>query len=137
MGIFKNLLPIVIGLVIGGVIFMLASRGLMEVPTSPGANDQAQVAITIGAVPAQSFVLLLLALLGGALVGGVAATLLSERSTQQPALVSGILLTLLSALHLLKYSHPVWFILANLAGVLPASLAGYYLTRKRAPATAS
>ena len=133
----KYLLAIVIGIVVAGIIIMsgeLALSKIYQLPEGINVEDKQQMSIAISRMPSYLFMLLLLTHAVASFIGGIVATLLSNRTEQLPAIIVGIILTIAGIINVLQFEHPIWFIIANIFAYLPLSwLAFKALRRKNDP----
>ncbi len=111
-------------------IIQLVSHTLYPVPEGLDLADELAMEKHIASLPIGAFLMVLLSYALGALAAGFTSAKLSKPHGRVPALICGVVLTILGLINLLMIPHPIWFWLAALSVFIPFSYLGFILTRK-------
>jgi len=132
MNTIKNIM-IIIGSIVAGsaAIYLAESLGHRLYPLPEGIDVYDSVAMKeyIFSMPLTAFLILLVGYeIGGFCAGFFAALLSSPQLRTKNALITGILLTIGSAINLILIPHPVWFNVISLLIFIPFALLGAKLS---------
>jgi hypothetical protein len=133
MSIVKNRLGIVAGaisaMIVIGIGEVVIDKNFPHPPMD--MNNKAAVAEMISYQPLHSFIALLANYAFASFVGGIFATLVSGRQTNNPAFVTGLLLMLAGIANLIMIRQPLWFAIASSLVYIPCSILGFVVVRKK------
>jgi len=133
MRFLKNTLAVVAGC-ITAMILISVSEALMThaYPFPPGTNinNRESLRQAMHNMPQGSYNMLLIGYAVGAFAAGIVATLISKRTQKNPAIVCGIILTILGIVNAVQFQHPTWFCTANIISLLCAYI-GYLVARRK------
>lgn len=107
----RNICAVLIGLVAGMAVNMaivMLSTVLYPMPEGVGFNDREGLAAYIETLPVTAFLIVMLAHLGQAFVGGWIAAIISRNSSMLVAMVVGILTLLAGLYNLSTLPAPAW-----------------------------
>lgn len=133
--LFKNRFGIAAG-AIGAMVVM----GIMEViidknfPHPPyNMKDTAATEAIIRNLPASFFFAMLANYAVASLLGGIIASLVSGRQSNNPAFITGLLLMLAGLVNLITIYHPLWFSIISTLLYIPFAYLGFILVKRKAP----
>ena len=135
----KNIVGILVGLVIGMVANMAIIQLNMSFFPPPAGFDQAdheQLSAYLGGLPAQAFVLPIVAHLSQAFLGGWAAARIGEGSPMWLAGIVAAVTSLGGLIMLTTYPAPVWMWIEMPLYAVAAWAAGTLEIRRRAASSA-
>ncbi len=107
----RNICAVLVGLVAGMVFNMLIvmlSTVLYPMPEGVGFNDREGLAAYIETLPVTAFLIVMLAHLGQAFVGGWIAALISRNSSMVVAMIVGVLTLLGGLYNMSTLPLPAW-----------------------------
>lgn len=128
MNILKNrVLPVVVGLLAGWVvIFVLEAVSHLFYP--PPANidyaDKAAMAAFMQSLPSAAFLLLLLAWMIGAFIGGLTGAFINKKAARNSSIIIGVVLALGSIINMTLIPHPTWLMVTASIGYVPMAYFG-------------
>ncbi len=139
MRVVRRILAVLAGVAAAMVMIMALQIATSAIyPPPPGidwTDPQAKNAY-VASMPLGAFLLILVAYAVGSLIGGLAATAVSDRSSAKPAIIVGVLLTATGASNLAEIHHPLWFAVTSTLVYVPfAWLGARVLMRTRPAAT--
>lgn len=121
----RSVLAVVVGVVVAVIVVGLVEAiGHVIFPPPPGIDlaDPEALRALISQLPLGAIVLVAWGL--GALVGGVTAALTAGRSYIAHALIVGGIQMAFGILTMLMIPHPLWFVIASFAIVIPSAWLG-------------
>lgn len=133
--LFRNILALIVGIVVGGVIIALIQAVNAKLyPPPPGLDfkDQAAVAKYMTTLPLGAFGMVLLSYLVGFTLAVFLAIRLSVSVPERQGLLVTMFFGAASVMNLMGLPHPMWFWIANLAVLIVAAMVGGMLGRKKA-----
>jgi large-conductance mechanosensitive channel len=134
MKTFKYTWAVVIGTAAGMVLIKFGESLIgraFPLPANLDWHNRAVVADAIRHMPTAAFVSLLVNYIVASFAAGIVATLMGQRVTIIPAIVSGMILTLAGIYNMFAIPQPVWFSAANLCCYLPMVYLGAVVVMKK------
>lgn len=130
----KKIISTVAGVISGGIIVFIVemmAHKIYPLPEGIDLSDEASMKLVMEYAPVGALLLVLLAWLLGAFVGGVVTSLLlSAELRQRQALTVGAIFLALDLSNLITFPHPWWMWVGAFIGSIPVAYAGYILVSK-------
>ena len=123
----RKILGIISGLICGGLTVALIesiSSFLHPIPENFDPKNIDQMKAFIGSLPANAFMIVLLAHLLGSLVAGLVASLVIKETWTTGAILLGLFFTSAGIANLVMIPHPAWFAVIDTFLYLPAAYLG-------------
>lgn len=134
MAMTKYVLPVVAGTMTGGILIKSVERGLQHIyplPSGIDVQDKAALASAIKIMPFNACLLLLAAYAISSFAGGGIATAIAGRSSSRPAIITGIILTIIGLVNIFIVPQPLWFSMVSLICYIPFAYLGYIILRTK------
>jgi hypothetical protein len=133
MSVSKNRIGIAVGAITAMILIAVGEMVIdKQFPHPPiDVKDKAAVAAMMSHMPMNFFLALIANYAFASLVGGVVATLVSGRSTNNPPVVTGLLLMLAGIVNLVMLPHPFWFGVASSLVYIPFALLGFMVAKRK------
>ncbi|PCJ82266.1 MAG: hypothetical protein COA49_01860 [Bacteroidetes bacterium] len=132
MSFLRNIVSVIIGIAVGGLVVFLIERSGHEMfsvySNVPDIGEKEAFSTFVGNLPIKAFLLLLLAHSLGTVIAAFIATLLSGLSRPIPAITIGVLMLSAGVINLISIPHPVWYQISEIILYFPAALLGYKLS---------
>lgn len=123
----KRILPVVAGLLAGwAVVFLLEAVNhiFYPPPLDIDFNDKLQLTEFMETLPVTAFILLLLAWMIGAFIGGIAGALVNRNVRKNTAIIVGVVMALGSIINMTMVPHPTWLMITASLGYVPMAYLG-------------
>ena len=136
MKIFDNVPAVVVGAMTGLILIVLLYKGihsdaLYPLPAGTDRYNADSLSKGVSALPANAFILALLAYIVSSFIAGVVTTIISKRTKRNPSIVVGVILTIMGIYYIVNLHQPAWFSIASLFTYLPFTYLGYIISRKK------
>ena len=136
MKIFNNVPAVVVGSMTGLILIVLLYKGihsnaLYPLPVGTDQYNDESLSKGVSTLPTNAFILALLAYVVSSFIAGIVATIISKRTTRNPSLVVGVILTIMGVYYIVNMHQPAWFSIASLFAYLPFTYLGYIVSRKK------
>ena len=134
--VVRSIGAVIAGFIVASLVMMLVEgiNGHLIYPelgkAAAGVTDRDAIRAIMLAAPLGAFLVVMLGWILGGLAGGFTAEKISARAGGAPALVLGVLLTLAGIANNLMLPPPLWFWIASMLVLLPATLAGARMARQ-------
>jgi hypothetical protein len=107
----RNICAVLIGLIAGmavNMLFVMFNLVLYPMPEGVGFDDAEAMPAYFESLPVTAFLIVMLAHLGQAFVGGWIAALISRNSSMLVAMVVGVLSMMAGIYNMMSLPHPSW-----------------------------
>jgi hypothetical protein len=135
----RSILAVVAGFVVASAVMMAveAVNGRFLYPElgklAEGMTDREAIRSLLAGAPVGAFLVVIFGWAIGSLAGGFVAAWIGRRAPMRHALVLGGLLTLAGIANNLMVPPPLWFWIAGLVVLIPATYAGALLAPRSTP----
>lgn len=129
----RNSIGLITGLVVAYIIiFLIQMTNYQLFPFPPGLSSQDSEAMKeyAASLPAMAFIVVIVAHAVGSMAGSWMACKIADHSKNKLAIGIGAFLMLMGLVNILSFSHPVWFIIIDLAIFIPSAWIGYQISEK-------
>lgn len=119
------------GMVTAGIAiigFEMIAHGFHPFPPGMNPEDPAVMTKYLATVPVSAMLMVIAGHFTGALFGNIVALLIA-RQKRLPAIIFSILMVIATVANLFMLPHPVWFMIADVAGVILAIFIVFKLTK--------
>jgi hypothetical protein len=133
----RSIGAVVAGFVVASIVMMIVEsiNGHLLYPdlgkAAQGVTDREQLRALIAAAPLGALFVVIVGWILGSVVGGWTSARIAAKAKETHGLIVGALLTLAGVANNLMIPPPLWFWIASLAVLLPASYLGARLARAR------
>jgi predicted signal transduction protein with EAL and GGDEF domain len=130
----KKILPVLAGIFSAFAVMMtfeFTNSLLFPFPADLDTQSLEQVRAFAAQMPLTALILVALGWMIGSTLGGYLSTKLAKTSSAQPALIVGIVLTLLGAVNACMIQNPLWFHVGGLAFFIIFSYLGFKIYQNK------
>src|SRR5688572_11978981 len=112
----RSIIAVLAGIVISMVtitVVQMLGHQIYESPAGLDMNDKAAIAAYMEKMPIEAMLMVLLAYIAGAFLGGLIAARLAPRRPILHAMIIGTLLFFAGIANFIMLPHPIWFFAAS------------------------
>jgi hypothetical protein len=132
----RSIIAVICGLIIGSVFnyaIVFLSWKIFPLPAA-AESDPEKFKSYILALPATAFLLILVAHIGGTLIGGYVAAFIARRAPLILGAIVGVFFLIAGIMNVVTLPAPIWFDVVDLVLFVPAGIYGARLAPRRAAA---
>jgi hypothetical protein len=124
----KRFLAVLTGCAVGIIVIFISEKLghiIYPLPANIDPKNMEQLKELMATVPPMYLILVLIGAFLGSFVGGLISTIIVKTKDKTPALIVGLVLTVLGLINILFIPHPMWFNVSALLIYFVGASVGY------------
>jgi hypothetical protein len=129
----RKILAVIAGIAVTMIIISLVDMMVSRLSPSTANidfEDAKALGMLMHKLPRGTFAGMLAGYAFGSFLGGLIASLLSGRTSIQPAVIIGVMAMVGGIFNLFQLPHPLWFVIASQFAYIPFACLGFLLVRQ-------